>query len=60
MYAFLITLCQKNYMKILVILIIFIIYSTFVFGELPIGEVPPKIVLEGDLGGRIGWNTLEQ
>ncbi len=40
-------------MKILVILTIFIISSTFVFGELPIGEVPPTIVLEGDLGGSL-------
>ena len=53
MYAFLITLCPKNNMKILAILTIFIISSTFVFGELPIGEVPPTIVLEGDLGGRV-------
>jgi len=49
-------------MKILAILTIFIISSTFVFGELPIGEVPPTIVLEGDLGGRLDgtpWNSEE-
>ena len=49
-------------MKILAILIIFIISSTFVFGELPIGEVPPTIVLEGDLGGRLDgtqWSSEE-
>ena len=60
MYALLITFAQKNNMKILAILTIFIISSTFVFGEFPIGEVPPAIVLEGDLGGKVGWNTLEQ
>jgi predicted transcriptional regulator len=30
--------------------------------ELPIGEIPPKIVLEGDLGGRLdgtAWNSEE-
>ena len=49
-------------MKILVILAIFIISSTFVFGELPIGEVPPTIALKGDLGGRVygtPWNSVE-
>ena len=49
-------------MKILAILTIFIISSTFVFGELPIGEVPPTIVLEGDLGGRLDgtqWSSEE-
>jgi len=49
-------------MKILAILTIFIISSTFVFGELPIGEIPPKIVLEGDLGGRLDgtpWKSEE-
>ena len=49
-------------MKILTILTIFIISSTFVFGESPIGEVPPTIVLEGDLGGRLDgtpWNSEE-
>ena len=49
-------------MKILAILTIFIISSTFVFGELPIGEVPPTIVLEADLGGRLDgtpWNSEE-
>ena len=49
-------------MKILAILTIFIISSTFVFGELPIGQVPPTIVLEGDLGGRLDgtpWNSEE-
>ena len=49
-------------MKILAILTIFIISSTFVFGELPIGEVPPTIVLKDDLGGRLDgtqWNSEE-
>ena len=49
-------------MKILAILTIFIISSTFVFGELPIGEVPPTIALQGDLGGRLDgtpWNSVE-
>ena len=62
MYAFLITICPKNNIKILVILTIFIISSTFVFGELPIGEVPPTIVLKDDLGGRLDgtqWSSEE-
>jgi Bacterial protein of unknown function (YtfJ_HI0045). len=49
-------------MKILAILTIFIISSTFAVGELPIGEIPPKIVLEGDLGGRLDgtpWKSEE-
>ena len=49
-------------MKILIILTIFIISSTFVFGELPIGGVPPNILLEGDFGGRVDgtpWNSEE-
>jgi len=49
-------------MKILAILTIFIISSTFVFGELPIGEVPPTIVLKDDLGGRLDgtqWSSEE-
>ena len=54
------TFAQKNNIKILAILTIFIISSTFVFGDLPIGEVTPKIVLEGDLGGKVDgtpWNS---
>ena len=49
-------------MKILAILTIFIISSTFVFGELPIGEIPPTIVLKDDLGGRLDgteWSSEE-
>jgi hypothetical protein len=50
-------------MKTLIsILIILLLSSCPLFAELPIGEIPPKIVLEGDLGGRLdgtAWNSEE-
>jgi len=41
---------------------IFLLYSSMTFAELPVGETPPNIVLEGDLGGRLDgteWNSEE-
>ena len=38
------------------------IFSTMVLAELPIGEIPPKVVLKGDLGGRLDgtqWSSEE-
>ena len=49
-------------MKILAIKIILILVPTMLLAELPIGEIPPKIVLKGDLGGRIDgtqWSSEE-
>ena len=47
---------------LLSILMIFLLSSCPLFAELPIGEIPPKIVLEGDLGGRLdgtAWSSDE-
>ena len=49
-------------MRILTIKIILILVPTMLLAELPIGEIPPKIVLKGDLGGRIDgtqWSSEE-
>ena len=49
-------------MRILAIKIILILVPTMLLAELPIGEMPPKIVLKGDLGGRIDgtqWSSEE-
>ena len=49
-------------MKTLVTMIFLMIFSTMVLAELPIGEKPPKVVLKGDLGGRIDgkqWSSEE-
>ena len=49
-------------MRILAIKIILILVPTMLLAELPIGEIPPKIVLKGDLGGRIDgtqWSSEE-
>ena len=49
-------------MKILAIKIILILVPTMLLAELPIGEIPPKVVLKGDLGGRIDgtqWSSEE-
>ena len=47
---------------LLSILMILLLSSCPLFAELPIGEIPPKIVLEGDLGGRLdgtAWSSDE-
>jgi len=49
-------------MRILAIKIILILVPTMLLAELPIGEIPPKIALKGDLGGRIDgtqWSSEE-
>ena len=49
-------------MRILAIKIILILVPTMLLAELPIGEIPPKVVLKGDLGGRIDgtqWSSEE-
>ena len=49
-------------MRIIAIKIILILVPTMLLAELPIGEIPSKIVLKGDLGGRIDgtqWSSEE-
>jgi len=49
-------------MRTLSVLMIFLLSALPLSAELPIGEIPPKIVLEGDLGGRLdgtAWNSEE-
>ena len=49
-------------MKIVYFFAILIISFKTTFAELPIGEVPPKIILEDDLGGRLDgtpWSSEE-
>ena len=49
-------------MRILSILMILLLSALPLSAELPIGEIPPNIVLEGDLGGRLDgspWNSEE-
>ncbi|MCH2479386.1 MAG: YtfJ family protein, partial [Gammaproteobacteria bacterium] len=39
-----------------------ILVPTMLLAELPIGEIPPKVILKGDLGGRIDgrqWSSEE-
>ena len=49
-------------MRTFSVLMIFLLSALPLSAELPIGEIPPKIVLEGDLGGRLDgspWNSEE-
>jgi hypothetical protein len=49
-------------MRILSFLMILLLSALPLYAELPIGEIPPNIVLEGDLGGRLdgtAWNSEE-
>ena len=49
-------------MRIIAIKIILILVPTMLLAELPIGEIPPKVVLKGNLGGRIDgtqWSSEE-
>ena len=49
-------------MKKIFLLVVFLMTSTIGFAELPVGLVPPKIVLEGDFGGRLDgskWSSDE-
>ena len=49
-------------MRILAIKIILILVPTMLLAELPIGEIPPKVILKDDLGGRLDgtqWSSEE-
>ena len=49
-------------MRILAIKIILILVPTMLLAELPLGEIPPKVVLKEDSGGRIDgtqWSSEE-
>ena len=49
-------------MRTLAPMIFIVLFSTMVQAELPIGEIPPKVVLNGDLGGRLDgtqWSSEE-
>ena len=49
-------------MRILATMIFIILVPTMLLAELPLGEIPPKVVLKGDLGGRIDgtqWSSEE-
>ena len=49
-------------MRTLSILMILLLSALPLSAELPIGEIPPNIILEGDLGGRLDgspWNSEE-
>ena len=49
-------------MRTLATIIFTIIFSTMVLAELPIGKIPTKVVLKGDLGGRLDgtqWSSEE-
>jgi len=49
-------------MRILAIMIFLMLFPTMVLAELPIGEIPPKVVLKDDLGGRLDgtqWSSEE-
>ena len=49
-------------MRTLAIMIFIMIFPAMVLAELPIGEIPPKVVLKGELGGRLDgsqWSSEE-
>ena len=49
-------------MRTLSVLMIFLLSALPLSAELPLGKIPPKIILEGDLGGRLdgtAWNSEE-
>ena len=49
-------------MRTLATMIFLMFFPTVVLAELPIGETPPKVVLKGDLGGRLDgtqWSSEE-
>ena len=49
-------------MRTLATMIFLMLFPTIVLAELPIGEIPPKVVLKNDLGGRIDgtqWSSEE-
>ena len=49
-------------MRTLAIIFVIMLFPTLILAELPIGEIPPKVVLKGDLGGRLDgtqWSSEE-
>ena len=49
-------------MRTLATMIFLMLFPTMVLAELPIGEIPPKVVLKDDLGGRLDgtqWRSEE-
>tara|TARA_B100000378_G_scaffold114450_1_gene91851 strand:- start:214 stop:741 length:528 start_codon:yes stop_codon:yes gene_type:complete len=49
-------------MRTLTTMIFLMLFPTMVLAELPIGEIPPKVVLKDDLGGRLDgtqWSSEE-
>ena len=49
-------------MRTLATMIFLMLFPTMVLAELPIGEIPPKVVLKDDLGGRLDgtqWSSEE-
>ena len=49
-------------MRTLATMIFLMLFPTMVLAELPIGEIPPKVVLKEDLGGRLDgaqWSSEE-
>ena len=49
-------------MRTLATMIFLMLFPTIVLAELPIGEIPPKVVLNDDLGGRLDgtqWSSEE-
>ena len=49
-------------MRTLATMIFLMLFPTMVLAELPIGEIPPKVVLKDDLGGRLDgtqWSSDE-
>jgi len=49
-------------MRTLATMILILLFSTMVLAELPIGVIPPKVVLKDDLGGRLNgtqWSSEE-
>ena len=49
-------------MRTLATMIFIMLFPTMVLAELPIGEIPPKVILKDDLGGRLDgtqWSSEE-
>ena len=49
-------------MRTLATMIFLMLFPTMVLADLPIGEIPPKVVLKDDLGGRLDgthWSSEE-
>ena len=49
-------------MRTLATMIFLMLFPTMVLAELPVGEIPPKVVLKDDLGGRLDgtqWSSEE-